>query len=500
MSARKWVLDHGLRCVLMALAASAACPAAGVRAQSGPDLVVIDFPDTLRWGAEDGKTALSIGTTSCNIGDEPAQWCEGVFPCPDVTRHPVIAQNLYRLKDQRFEQIGASWVKHGYWASNEDSCGGGECQDPGAFGTLLGVHCADVYFANFNGAHWRLGPRSQVNPVTGVFPYPFEAPPVENVLSRRVQVADADLDPVLNEGAKYFAEGIYIARDDAEAGHALNNASYRRAKVKRADGGFNLEWTQDPPRPQQPAITAWAASDPGVRQNDLDLSGDGRLTLSHRVTRNDDGTWHYEYALFNMNSHRAVGAFSIPVPRGAGVRNIGFHDVDPHSGDGEEGGRYSGEDWDGRRSGAAVEWATDPYEVDVNANALRWGTLYNFRFDADLPPGDAAARLGLFRPGEPAAVQAAAAAPTDEDVVPCEEVRRIRSTCDPRGEVRVTAVLRSRDLDGGLVVWDVDGRLVEATIHGRRGRAKACCFEPDPLLSWVHPLNCRPPAAVRCDP
>ena len=32
-------------------------------------------------------------------------------------------------------------------------------------------------------------------------------------------------------------------------------------------------------------------------------------------------------------------------------------------------------------------------------NAVRWGTAYTFRFDADYPPSDANSVLGLWRPG-----------------------------------------------------------------------------------------------------
>ena len=31
-------------------------------------------------------------------------------------------------------------------------------------------------------------------------------------------------------------------------------------------------------------------------------------------------------------------------------------------------------------------WSTQTYDQNENANALRWGTMYNFWFDADAPP------------------------------------------------------------------------------------------------------------------
>ena len=52
-----------------------------------------------------------------------------------------------------------------------------------------------------------------------------------------------------------------------------------------------------------------------------------------------------------------------------------------------------------------------PFATNSSANALRWGTLYNFRFDADLAPGLAGGTLGLFRPGTPESVMALTVTP-----------------------------------------------------------------------------------------
>lgn len=47
--------------------------------------------------------------------------------------------------------------------------------------------------------------------------------------------------------------------------------------------------------------------------------------------------------------------------------------------------------------------------------ALRWGTLYNFRFDSDAPPQEADLIIGLFKPGSPAAVIVTAVGPSAAD-------------------------------------------------------------------------------------
>ena len=46
-----------------------------------------------------------------------------------------------------------------------------------------------------------------------------------------------------------------------------------------------------------------------------------------------------------------------------------------------------------------------------DANALRWGTLYNFRFESTRPPATHAVHLGLFRPGIPVSLSVQTIAP-----------------------------------------------------------------------------------------
>ena len=52
-----------------------------------------------------------------------------------------------------------------------------------------------------------------------------------------------------------------------------------------------------------------------------------------------------------------------------------------------------------------VAWSGETFATDPDANALRWGTMYNFWFDADAGPDQIAMhRLELFKPGMPAAI------------------------------------------------------------------------------------------------
>jgi hypothetical protein len=132
--------------------------------------------------------------------------------------------------------------------------------------------------------------------------------------------------------------------------------------------------------------------------------------LGYKVSPLEPGWWHYEYALQNLNSDRAARSFSIELGPDVSVREIGFHDVDEHS-----GSPYDSTDWavtDAERGARRVlSWSTAPFNVNVNANALHWGSLYNFRFDANMPPTSGEVVMGLFKPGDPTEVAVPAAVP-----------------------------------------------------------------------------------------
>jgi len=376
---------------------------------AGPDVIVADMEQVLRWGRIGDITAYSVATNSCNFGDTPLNW-DAV-----TSDHPVIAQNLYRLKDGRFEQVGQSWLKHGFLSANESFCGA--CQHPGS-SQLLGIGCSDPYGAGLNGNQSLLGPRSEVNASTGEFPYPFDVPGSFTAIERRLQVHDADIDPDLNPGALYYVEGQYVTLDDAAAGNKNNNASYRRVTVNEQappSTTFIIS-VADVTQQQMPAILAWQTNDPSVAVAILDVPGEGRFYLAAKATDLANGFWDYEYALHNLNSHRSAGSVSVAIDPNAAVASTGFHDVDYHSGE-----PYDPTDWTGAHVGGAVTWSTVDFAANPDANAVRWGTLYNFRFIANSPPvADAEVTVGLFRPGSPASLIAGILGP-DPDPPDCDE-------------------------------------------------------------------------------
>ena len=369
----------------------------GVAWSVGPDVIIGSLQSTKRYGHVGDITGFSVGTTACNLGDERADWTSY------TNKHPVIQYSLHRLKDDRFEQVGLSWVKHGFYAISADFCDlwpGTNCGDP-TDGSELGVGCSDPYSASLNGVQRNMSPRHLVNAHTGDFPYPWEGWNNQDplpVVERRLQVHDADLDPDLNAGAKYFIQGHYVHHDDAAAGNQDNNLSHRQVVVDRHPDDedhfrvlINFAWST---QREQPVIRAWQDHDPEVVETDIRVPGEGLLVLAAKATDLGDDSWRYTYALENLNSDRSGRSFSVPIAPGVNLTNIGFHDVDYHSGE-----PYDLADWEPTVATHSISWSTHSFDIMENANALRWGTVYTFWFDANVPPEPATVTVGFFKPG-----------------------------------------------------------------------------------------------------
>src|SRR5262249_11695316 len=128
--------------------------------------------------------------------------------------------------------------------------------------------------------------------------------------------------------------------------------------------------------------------------------GDGWVYVGSRATSLGGGMYHYEFAVENLNSDRGIGSFRVPIPNGAIVSNAGWSQVDCHSGvPAEDANRNTA--WIQTVSATEVSWST-PHTFSPASptlgSYLRWGTLYNFRFDTNVPPATGNITLGYFKP------------------------------------------------------------------------------------------------------
>src|SRR4029077_3654287 len=62
--------------------------------------------------------------------------------------------------------------------------------------------------------------------------------------------------------------------------------------------------------------------------------------------------------------------------------------------------------WTSNQTCNALSWSSETFAQNQNANAIRFGTLYNFRFDSNRPPQVTNATIGFFKTGAPITVAA----------------------------------------------------------------------------------------------
>jgi hypothetical protein len=389
----------------------AANPEAGT--VPGPDVVVGDLTGLAQFGSSMGtQVGLSVGTDSCNFGTVDLNW----FAMPN-NDHPVIPQNLYRMSggannDERFEQIGQSSVKHGFTALTNNICNLG-CNGVG--GTRLGSGCSDPYSASLNSGP-NLGSRAWINPFTGSFPRGDSTTPsnthtghAHNGTSHRILTEISDLNTTLNVGATYYAESQYITpheynwcQTNPTQCNMYNNVSYRRYNVTGTGSPFSFSSAAATMRAKI-AVSAWTGAtmveirpEPGI---------DGIGTISYKVTNPSPGVWHYEYAVYNQNLDRGIQSFSIPLGSGVTLSNVGFRSPPQHPGSPLDGtfsnAGFSNAAWAQSQASGSMTWSSETFAVNPNANAIRWGTMYNFRFDSNRPPQAMNATVGFYKTGSP---------------------------------------------------------------------------------------------------
>ncbi|MCA9756441.1 MAG: T9SS type A sorting domain-containing protein [Candidatus Eisenbacteria bacterium] len=397
----------------------------------------------------DGASALSMMTTACNVGAENISWL-----APMSEDHPAVVMQLYRMSDGRFEQVGISAARHEYFALSNSECGTCQVQSNGTF---LGAGCSTTSGVGINADRNLLGPRGEIDPYSGAWtcsgslfaggqsdcvarPHDGDGP-----LDRRLVVTDADLDV---PGASFVYEAYWVTAGDADR---RNSVGSRSANVIRVGSNFIVSDVND--EAVGAALERW-----GGTQTWVSLPGDGELLLASKSWDLGGGLYQYEYALFNLDSARKVGAVRIPVGSST-VSDIGFHDPDSDP----------ATDWVSGVSGGEISWSTDSFDVDPEAPALSYGLLYNFRFVSDQPPAEGTATLVAFEGGEDeVAVAAVVPEGSTTSVSEFATESTFGLTCRPMpmqasGEISFRL---ENSASVSLAVFDASGRLLRALHEG----------------------------------
>lgn len=267
---------------------------------NGADVIVgeLQVLETAKPGPK-GRSGLWVTTVSCNAGRAPIPWV--ALPNPN---HPAITVNLYALSDGRLKQIGQSGVKHGFSALQQVGVCPWTC-DAFKNDEALGPGCADPYWGPLVERTDTIGPRSKINPATGVFDGNKAASQEPGPLGRMLQVKNEDLTA---NSPRLFAEAQYISAQDIKDGNGLNNVAYREIEMGGTPAKRQFKNKGDTTR-GCPAIAAWD----GAKLTAKDVTGYGRLIVGTYSTKIADGRYRVDIGVYNMNSDRAVRAVSVPL-------------------------------------------------------------------------------------------------------------------------------------------------------------------------------------------
>ena len=337
-----------------------------------PDLICSQINGATSYFVVDGIAAYSFGTTICNIGDTEATWIDG------TNQNPLVSQTLYRLADGQLHQLGIGFAHYATPPLASNACGLG-CT-PAGF-NALGAGCSTTSSSLIHGLQGTLVPRTEINPFTGFYPYPFTAfGQVGDAIYKRLQVPLADIsDP----DALYFVETQLITESETTPETRANNVSYRQVTFSPGTASATLV---GPTYTEQPAIFAWrdhglgiGMPDPDVLISEATIPDDGIVHVGSKATLLEDGNWQYDYVVHNQNAEQVLINLTHPIGTYDDAHNFEFHDVSYHD---DLDGLIETDEW-GRNiifCIASVVWETQNSQQVPITNAIRWGTAYSYSF------------------------------------------------------------------------------------------------------------------------
>jgi hypothetical protein len=382
---------------LLSFAALATTAAAQSNAVAGLDgrLSLIDSLTYYgRRGAAhpNGEIGMAMLNEMCNPGTVGIPWTAAM-----QSNHPKFGFLLVRVSGGKIEQVNDwSFCKHAFTSTNySGACG--TCNTPG--GSVMGVGCSDTYGAGNNADRFWLGPPAEIDPWLGTWnpvgsyfdygdPAVTGAAAIDGIRSlsgtqtnafdtvkNRMTVREADL---LTAGAQYYYAIQLIHQGEAVANRGDNLAS------RGCNPTYNGSTWSFPNNANAmthgSVLTRWPGAEVNVGQNGND---DGRFFVGCVVTPLGGGNYHYEYAVHNVDNNRGGATLRVPIDAGAVASNFSFGDIDTNALN----------EWTAARVGNEVVFTAPA------SNPLNWGTIYNFGFDANFPPGSGLVTLDEARLG-----------------------------------------------------------------------------------------------------
>ena len=422
-----------MRSRLVAVALSAAPLFAQANAVPGTDIQIYDITDIAYYGRQgaaypNGEAGFMVGHSHCNRGTVNVPWVAtsgGVM----VDTYPKITFLLARESGGRMVQIsGQGHSKHSMVPYNFST---GPCMPcTAAGGAFFYVGCSDTYGSGTNASQYNLGPNREIDPWLGTWnslgsyfdagdPAVTGAAATDRVRSLTSSMVSA-FGPVKNRivvpesellaGAAYYAQTqLVIVGEPASA--RGNNQCNRPVNITGTGSGWTC--TASGASAFGSVLTRWSGASYDLGGNGAD---DGRFLVAVKTTNPAAGTYHYEYAVQNVDNSRAGATIRIPVDAAATVSNVGFRDVDGNALN----------DWTWTRTATELVFSAPA------GNALEWNTFYNVWFDCSVAPGAALVKIDQARvgPGN-LTVDVVSEAPSGQPIARKESVGAPCGTCTP---------------------------------------------------------------------
>ena len=384
------------------LAVSAAALFAGsAAAQSnvvaGLDGAVIDISSLTYWGrrgpTNNGEVGMSFRNEMCNPGSVNIPWYAAMQP-----NHPWFGFIIARVHNDRIEQINEwSYCKHAWLSLNYGVSNCGNPCNTSTPGNQMGVGCGDAYGAGNNADRSDLGPPEEINPWLGTWDpvgsyfdigdpaqsgYPAAADgnfslstSIFDSVDNRCTVREQEM--LVSNAEYYYA--IQLVLNGEAVGNRGDNLAHRGFQPTLSSGSWFFSNTTS--MQLGTVLSRWQGATIFDGQNGND---DGRFFVASKVTPIGGGSYHYEYAIHNVDNSRGGASFEVPIAAAATATNFTFGDLD----------QDPNNDWTAQRVNNRIV-----FTAPAGQNPLEWNTIYNFGFDADVAPGASMCDITEARPG-----------------------------------------------------------------------------------------------------
>ena len=320
----------------------------------------------------DDHIIITPSATLESVGTADVAWYRkfsGDFAPYNNDQHPYLVWNLYREIDGRFEQIGASGVKHAFFTVNTNcGCDGGQ---------VLFPTCQDKYSISNNHAPSHIGPREGIEAFTGLWEstgsfFDQNGDGVQDTSSsglgqNRMVVAES----LLNQNqVNYYLSAWYLIRDDI---NIYNNMGHKEYTITPNGNAWLVSAVSN--YINGPASDRYVAPDTvdlpaGTASQRVLQSGEGHVTVAVKVVDKGNGTYRYNYMIENHDYDPQVQTITLPLASFSQFSEFVFADLDEDVMN----------DW-------TVTHANQQLTLQAPVgNAIDWGYLYAFSFSTDAEP------------------------------------------------------------------------------------------------------------------